>query len=324
MIDVEREKFHLELEFQKLLREISGDQSLIGTELVKKLNIRPQSPPLWTEQFSPLTLLYPRFQVVEFPQIPGEMVRQAAVAHLCLLVHAFVEDRVLDGQVELDQNLESFMERLAGRGIQLLDEMSGSSAGFANWINGTWGQYREAQLLTYEDFELDPSTLCRSAISRVAAGRAIHGKLATMTLLKANGFDPKALRRASNAYDCLVIGMQWVDDMKDFSEDLAVQDENILLMLLRRIDGTRSREMVARGDANEVGAALADSGLFTFAGQRASRWFSAAARWQYEFGSRSLEMAVRERMHEISELRDSMCVKFGGLSCIDQSKRIAE
>src|SRR5262245_28130567 len=86
---LENELASLERAFEDRLQRMSPVLSEAARSLPDRLRIRPHRPPSWTARLSPLVVLHPLLQAEGFPEVELDHARQATLAHLFLLAHAF-------------------------------------------------------------------------------------------------------------------------------------------------------------------------------------------------------------------------------------------
>ena len=95
LLDVQAELDHLE----RCLEDYLSPQLLETSRTVlDTLRIRPDQKPRWTERLSPFVVLYPLLQSQAWSERPTDTARTANVVHLFLLMHTFIDDRLIDNQ----------------------------------------------------------------------------------------------------------------------------------------------------------------------------------------------------------------------------------
>ncbi len=283
---------------------------LVSSGLCRKLCIRPESPRNWSDQFAEVTLRYPSLQSEKRP-VSIAQVREADLAHLCFLIHTFAEDRLLDRQAIFDRSEFLFVKQLCVEGMSILQGLAAGCGAFVRTQLVQSRRYSRAQTEEYDTHAGGESKFERSTILRIAAGRAAYGILAPVALLMAGGATEKQIRIAVNAFDCLVTGMQYVDDLKDWQEDLRTGDENLLLVALRQ--SGRNPYSHPANDVREanVGHALLEIGAVAAAASAAKRWFAAALRRQEMLGCQELAELIRQRIQAVDPLATSIETAIG-------------
>lgn len=258
----------------------------------------------WFGHFSPLALLYPQFQFDDVAEIPSEVMEQASLAHVQLLVHAVIEDRILDGQFQPSGVDVLFSKQLFTDALVTLMGIPNREQHPRDWIQHLLAAYSAAQTHVYEQSNGNAPRADRSAALRsIVCGRGYLGLVATMNLAGVYVGDPRRVWSIRNAFDALMIGMQWADDLRDWQEDLAVGDVNLLLHSLKRtgLDPYQHPDDEVR-TAN-VGHALLQSGALDRAVTHATRWFKIAAIRQREIGSHAMADLIESKTGPLSGWR---------------------
>lgn len=269
----------LEASLGHRLDAFGPDLRAASDRLLQRSGIGVDARPLWTARFRPLTLLYPLLQAEAFAECvspappraasdlgsgsaPGpDVLRPLGLAHLMVLLHAFLDDRRRDGQIELDSAESALCDRLLADARDLIDAtFSDSAPGLAaraaarRAADELLRDYEAAQAACYppaaastlasapDAATASPSLpgapvppapdILEPEVARIVAGRAAHGFIATAALLAHVRCDPATAARLREAFDRVVVALQWVDDTTDAVEDLLAGDENLLLRLL--------------------------------------------------------------------------------------------
>ena len=238
---------------------------------------------------------------VEGLGLESEILDQASLAHLMLLIHTFLEDRLLDGQTAFSRTEALFVKQLHLDGMDMLEDVAGESESGAALMKQLHSDYFWAQTTTY--LTEDHSILVHDRVRRVATGRAAMGALASSALAARAGVDERTSRVMRNAYDCVVTGLQWADDMTDWREDLETGDENLLLLKLieHGLDGYSHPDNALRFP--NVGHALRENGVIELSAKNAKRWFEYALQRQRELGCDELADLIEKRIPAV----DSIC-----------------
>lgn len=245
----------------------------------------------WIDHFSPLTMLYSNLQN-ERCGIGEGVRRDADLAHLCFLISTFCLDRVADGQITLNANESRFVRTVLQHGRGFINALVVDSPAASGWIRRLMGDYERASLETYES---RTQRRVYTAIRSVAAARGYPGLLVPLALAAHAGADDSRLRRIKTAFDCLMLGMQWLDDLMDWREDLAIDDINLLLKLLRGHGlNARLHPENALREVN-VGFALMQYGVIDAAARHSAYWLRQASRRQRNLGSPILARCIESR-----------------------------
>lgn len=246
---------------------------------------------------SALTLLYPTLQSEPF-DIEPKVASRATLAHQFFLTYTFIEDRHIDGQIELNPREAIALQHLLMEGLGILENLAAQRRSGIREALGSYRTYVRAQLVSYghagdEACSHDYAT---------AADRARLGFIATETMLRAFGLGETTIDTARRAYDALVVALQWADDYTDWQDDLINGRQNLLLIRLTRegVDlppGRRSDEDI-EGVARELGK----RGIFQTCFREAHQSFERACALQLTLGAHRLKTLVLDR----SRLFDSV------------------
>ena len=266
---------------------------------------------MWTARFAPLTLLYPLLQAEGLGEVYPVRARRATLAHHFILVHAFLDDRREDRQIELDPQEIEFMERMLSEGVALLDEIGDDSDAVAKITDAFVQSYRASQHASFVDPKAPGEMLAPSRVWSIAATRAAYGALSVLILAGSSKCTERALRVIKNAFDALVVGLQWADDLEDWREDLEVGDENLLLLMLRQ----SGPDPYAHPDDGlriaNVGHALAEHAIMSHAVDQARRHFEFAARRQRSLGCPTLVGLIEGNIARLDGLERRHVVRVG-------------
>lgn len=303
MLDVNVEIFALSMEFPRVLRRISPTAPNIAGNLLRKLEIKADSPSIWAEQFGALTVLYPLLQAEYVKDANRNELRQVNLIHLCLLLYAFVDDRVCDGQVSLDDDEVRFVDEFRSLSLEALVQFCEDVPQFASWIKERQQKYRKGLEHSYSETRTGPTGLKCSEAFQIASTRAAYGAFAAIAILHRHDADRTNIHVARNAFDGLVTGMQWIDDLKDWRDDLQLGDENLLLTTLSIVAPNDALALLANKREDDVGSALHEFGILDAATRNATRWLELAASRQRTLGCLQLESLIRDRISDAEHLR---------------------
>jgi hypothetical protein len=283
----------LERDFQSWLSTLPGDMSAVAAAALERMAIRPGRDPAWTQRLSPLVALYPALQAQAATSFDPAAVEDLGLAHLQLMAHAFLSDRQLDGQLVLTPeecvlSTQSLLEGAATLARHAPDGRESAAATLRHLR-----RHHAAQLLPYPDD--DPADLEELAVFRHIADRAVLGWLATATLLERS---PHLLEPAREAYDLLVVGLQWRDDVLDWEQDLHRAQENLLLrrLNLNVVDAIVERDV-------DLERRLIEEGVYAESFARIDRYIGRAAEMQRQLGAVQLAALIGELRLEMSGLR---------------------
>lgn len=295
----ETESAHLRADWQKFCQFLGNRTFDAGRRLVARIGIHKDAEiDDWYDHFSPLTTHYANLQT-ENISIPSELRRDADLAQLCFLVSTFVEDRALDGQIELDEDEARFAQAIRRRGWRILNRLLCGLNDEHIWILDLPRQYRASLHNTYTS--LSTAGCWYGAVRRIAPARGYPGVMVPLALASAHGTPTNTLRRMKVAFDCLMLGLQWFDDLLDWREDLAHGDINLLLDALQ-FQGLDARTHPCndlRGP--NVGAALLSNGILDIAHDQSRRWLAIAAARQHALGCERLGSAIEEKSRIVSK-----------------------
>lgn len=241
----------------------------------------------WPGSFSPLVSLYPMLQAEPFFDRLGIAARQACLPHLLLLVHSFVEDRILDRQRPSSRAELVFSKQLFCDAQSLLRVLAGDAPWIQTCIDQANEEYCRGELFS---FPLGGSAERWPSVRRAVAGRAKLAGVAYQCLLRLAGASAAQLAMADAAFDALVVGLQWEDDLVDWTDDVATQSDNLLLWHLERSRGERLTSL------EEIARAFKSGGVTRHALAAAKEEWRAAAELQREIGAPFLASLIDERI----------------------------
>ena len=173
----------------------------------------------WVDCFADLTLLYPLLVVEPWETIPVERARNYLLPHALLVLHAHLDDRSRDCQIDASAG----EKKLTG---WLLDEarLSLETTTPTAWDSGI------LDILLAEYAEAQRTRAAESiGLARLVIGRHLPGVVASVCALEAGHCGEAAIERVLAGFRHLVLSLQWMDDFRDIEEDLETGAENLLL-----------------------------------------------------------------------------------------------
>lgn len=243
----------------------------------------------WSGQFSPLTILYPMLQAENLPGFPFERALELTVAHLLLLIHAFLEDRQLDRQIEATALDILFSKFALIKGLAILSELAPSGAFVQHpALDRLLREYTEAQLTRYAESDADPNSL--------AAGRAALGAISLVGLGLCAGADSDRVETMLNAYRSLTAALQWADDLDDWPEDFLAGRENLLLHTLGQVDPAAAEIERTPGCVPMIERRMLSQGVHARALRAAAALFAQAESRQRGMGCEALSALIRDKI----------------------------
>jgi len=247
----------------------------------------------WSDHFSSLTKEYATLQVERLgvPEALGALANEAQLNHL---VMAFIEDRRVDGQIRLSPEEAAFEAELRRCCVEQLEAVLADSEPGRYWVDRLRAGYMEANRNEYGVVSSD-GLRPYPGLRRIVAGRGYLGALVPMALAARAGANGASLRRLYVAFACLMLGLQWLDDLVDWREDLAHGDRNLMLELLRLRGWDAYAHPANRLRDPNVGFALLESGAISDARRHAMRWLGHAARRHETLGNETLARLIRDR-----------------------------
>jgi hypothetical protein len=254
------------------------DAGGVSEPLLARFRHRESNAGGWTGRFSELTLGYPGLQMRGLtPARPG-VAGCGGVAHAMLLVYAFLDDRDCDGQQPLAVPERAFVDRLLDCGMDRLRAVAERAGSIEDELDALVDEYRRGLAARYPD-AVPGGTIDRVA-GPIAASRACLGYAATLALSAAQGLDAQTRATLREAYDNLVVALQWLDDIEDWREDLETGDENLLFCLLRDAGLPVESHEKNRFLIPDVGHALNETGALDHAFEAARQRLAHADRLQ--------------------------------------------
>ena len=247
----------------------------------------------WPRSFAPLVSLYALLQAEPFLARLPVAARQACLPHLLLLVHTFVEDRHLDGQRPATRGELLFSKQLFCDGQSLLRAVADDASWAQTCIDRAAETYGRSELFS---FRTNGSVEDWQNVRAAVAGRAKLAGLTAECLLRLAGASDDQLAAANAAFDGLVVGLQWEDDLVDWRDDVATHSDNLLLWRLGQATG----EVPATPE--EVARAFDANGITTQAIAAARVEWTAAAALQRDLGATQLAGLIEDRIARLEAL----------------------
>ncbi len=297
------ESARLNDEFEALIASFPEPLQLASITLLQRCNIGASQELNWNARFRPLTLLYPLLETEGFAGFDAELARRLTLAHECLIVYGFLDDRLRDGQMQFHETEIEFMQRLALEAVvRLVPEGTETvPPDLDAVVKSTMETYRGSQAVKYapigEAFDVNGER-----VRDILGSRALYGYVSTLALARLTECSAEQSTQLRAAFDWVATGLQWVDDTQDLGEDLALGEENLLLRLAIE-QGFNAYEETANGVSLPViFARLVESGLLTAGARHAKSCFEAAASIHQGLGNHQLHTMLIER----TELMDRL------------------
>lgn len=295
--DLDAESRRLEQDFRALVETFDEDEARASLTLLSRCNIGNSQELNWNARFRPLTLLYPLLETEAFPEFDPELGRRLTLAHECLIIYGFLDDRLRDGQMQFHPAEIDFMQRLAREAVvRLLPEgAEGVPPELDDAVKSAMDTYRESQTVRYAP-KGEPFEVNGPRVREILGARALYGFISTLALARLAECSEKQTRLLREGFDWVATGLQWVDDAQDLAEDLALGEENLVLRLAME-EGYDAYAETAKGTpVAAVFGRLAESGALGAGARHAKACFEAAAGIQRDFGNRQLGEVLEQRM----------------------------
>ncbi len=282
MNDTQLELAGLEQRVGDLLGELTFDQKSCLADVRPHLGDHHDGG-RWVEQFSPLTLLYPMLHAEGIVTLGEQRARDLGLAQFLFVVHAFLDDRIRDGQIADSEEHNALNRWLVQRAVDEVGQVLGSN----DLARDLLAAYESAQTTR-------PQTL--GELEDLVVGRHLLGVVATSCLLERRGVGFQVVNETSMLFRHLVLSLQWFDDLKDLCDDLETGADNLLIASL----GLES--------ARERGAILARlfvGGVFHNAFERTTDHLRQARGIAGGLGCIGLERMLEERGRWVAEVGSS-------------------
>ncbi len=309
-IQIEDEQARLERAWRRLLGAVPEPLCVAERTLLARIELGRGNAPSWPRLFAPWTSLYPLLQAEGLSRANLHQATRLNGAHLLLLVHAFIDDRARDGQIDLNESESAFSELCFSLGMdQLNEELPEAFPGHPD-VQELLARYPKAQQAAWPGRHA--SVLHGAAdgaprfIHEIAAGRAVHGYLAPLALGISAGATPDELDRMQRAYDLLVTGLQWGDDLEDWKSDWQAGRQNLLLSQLPARESASRDATVNQEELRLLGRELNRRGILSRGLDEAGRCFDRAADLQSSLGCLTLAEYLRRLHLKVNRLRSEL------------------
>jgi len=296
-LDLKKHMEELHNDWVAFIGSLTPSVQSASTELAHRIEIQRDVEICdWHDHFSAVTLLYANLHT-ECTSIGMSVRREANLAQLCALVAAFTEDRVLDRQIQLTSIECIFLESVRSRANAFIQELDGRSFESRTYVERLRKRYAIAMGTDYS--WRGKRGLQYSAIRQVAPARGYVGACVPFALALSTGVGTGTIRRMQGAFDRLMLGLQWLDDLVDWREDLECHDVNLMLYLMREqgLDPYSHPSNDLR-DAN-VGHALLERDLLELAAEQSIRWLEFASQMQCELHCPTLGGLIKDRIRTV-------------------------
>lgn len=295
--DLTEESDRLKREFEALLATFSEADRRASQSLLARCNIGANQELHWNARFRPLTLLYPLLETEAFEDFDAGLGRRLTLAHECLIVYGFLDDRLRDGQMKFDPQEVDFMQRLAREAVvRLLPEGTQHvPPDLDAAVKEAMETYRESQTVRYAPADR-PFEVNSPAVREILGARALYGFVSTLALARLAECTEEQTRTLREAFDWVATGLQWVDDTQDLGEDLALGEENLVLRLAMEEGFDAYKAAAERVSIVEIFDRLIAMRALVAGARNARACFEAASKIHHELGNRQLAEVLEERM----------------------------
>lgn len=264
----------------------------------------------WATTFARLTAMYPTLQAA--PVLDRDVAAKLNLAHLLLLIHTFIDDRVTDRQIDVQPTEIEFAEEMCSKAVHILESVSPESA--ARCFSDAHARYAESKDRTAVA-EPDPLE-CVVRAEQVAVDRAALGGVAPRVLEAASSTSAEAQVQLQKAYDAWALGLQWIDDAEDWHEDLMRGQDNLVLLALRQQGVDAYQEPPAEPAVSNVATALLATDAIGFAITCSLQWLERAAAVHRELGRDRIEAEIRALQDAIRESRSRLTMNTAGEAAV--------
>ncbi len=279
----------IEAEYQRDLMCAPRHLTVAREGLTRRIGFGSDAAAEWPRRFTPMVLLYPSLQAEAFPPIALGAAQRATLAHVYFLIFSVLDDRRRDGQIVLTPAELEFTAWLFERGLEILGEFVPEPE---------LEQIAASVLERYERGHVKLNRLGagegvpQKQMSAIVVGRSYWGVLATQGLFQAC---PEMRPDVIRAFESLVWGIQWVDDIEDWRDDLMTQDDNLMMLAM----DPQSLQVAAAAPPEMrrgiVAKTILEQGAISHATSQARIAFDAAATAQEQLGCRTMAELIRER-----------------------------
>lgn len=306
-LDLAAESAALEREFAALIESFEPEHRKASLTLLKRCGIGTSSEMNWNARFKPLTLLYPLMEAEGLGFGDLALARRVTLAHECLIVYGFLDDRLRDNQMQFHPVEIDFMQRLVVAAVERLLPEGATSvpADLDEAVRGAMEAYRASQSARYAPAGAPAPDLGAAAVRRLLGDRALYGYISTIALARLAGAAAEKVAALREAFDWIALALQWVDDVQDLGEDLAVGEENLVLTLARACGVDAAVALRAGMPAAAVARQVAASGALLGAARAARGAFAAAAELHRGLGNFQLAGMIGERVGIMERLESA-------------------
>jgi hypothetical protein len=233
-IDIDTALDRLQADFDRFLVErMPGDRS-VAEQALRRLDLRPLRELPLVRNFSPIVVLYPTLIAEGIGEIEEEVVARATLAHLLFLIHAFLDDRYRDAELEPSPRELAFCHRLFSEGALQLVHALGETKLVRELTSARQAEYLVGQTARYHDSRGHLRSW--REIRAIVIARAVLGSIAWEALAIHAAVPTARFQELVEGYRSLVVGMQWEDDLVDFRADRERRAENLLSALSQGLE----------------------------------------------------------------------------------------
>jgi hypothetical protein len=186
--------------------------------LAHELRLAPSPDIPWSEVFAhDVTLAVPALVADAMPGLPADVVLNAVMSHALAVIEAFGTDRIEDGQVPRDAEIEQILLLARRASAQALARVATApdidpAAAHARTLEAIAAERRILSCGRAVSFEL---------YDQVSSDKQSVGFPAAMALAYAAGWDLRRRRALSLLLGSIWVGLQMNDDAHDWEDDLA-------------------------------------------------------------------------------------------------------
>jgi hypothetical protein len=186
--------------------------------LAYELRLAPEPDIPWSEVFShDVTLAVPALVADAMPNVRADLVLSAVMSHALAVIEAFGTDRIEDGQIPRDPEIEKILALARDASARALTRVATApdvdpAAAHARTLEAIAAERRILTCGRAVTFEL---------YDQVSSDKQSVGYPAAMALAYAAGWDARKRRALSLLLGSIWVGLQMNDDAHDWEEDLA-------------------------------------------------------------------------------------------------------
>lgn len=302
-LDLATEVYRLEAALADVLDALPAKLRTAAAEIPARIDPDFGSSPRWVDRFSRVTLLYPLLHSEGVLALDRDAARHCCVAQTLFVVHAFIDDHQLDGQLVLSRE-ERLLDRwLVATALETLRRSLPELGAALDVMASLQQAYVEAQTWPYATPPpgFEPAAKWPAAAS---AGRAALGLIPTLALALASGCTEAQLRQIKGAFDELAFGLQWMDDLEDWKDDRRGGRENLLLHELTM--QTSDVEAQAPATEDDVAVELMRHGIIARAVSEAKQAFHNAQATAADLGCRTLRDLIQRKIARVEAIETSL------------------